>query len=336
MELDAVEKLGQQYYTLTGQYLEYEKYLYLIRHSGVAVDLMTLLSPEVLIEAERLRQSFHQEYYASGFLTGEKLMPEGMNVMAERLSRYVTIPEHRHDFIEIACVLSGECRHIVEGVEYIQKPGTLGYINPGARHQLIAMGDAVCVTLKVRQDWFVGLNLPFVLDFITPVMYACGDDPAFPNLVNGLLSQSADKAYRGEICGHLFTALMLYMGQNYRQSMTRMYHARTGDKRIIAILDYMVENYRTVTLRSTAAHFHYTEPYLSRLFREKTGETFTARLRDFKLEMAARLLRETNKKLDAICEEIGYADVTQFIHSFKQRFQTTPIQYRKKERLITG
>ena len=329
MEPDRIETLGKQYYTLTGQYLEYEKYLYLMKHQGSLPDLLRLLSPEVLIEAEHLRAEFREHYYATGLLMGEMIMPKDTNVMAEKLPRYIVIPEHSHDFIEFACVLSGSCRHIVEGQEYLQEAGSIVYIISKAKHQLIAVEDAFCITIKVKREFFMDLNLPFVLDFITPVLYRCGDDPAFSSLVIGLLNQSSDRLYRSQIRELLFEALMLYIGQNYRDTRQRLYHGPLLNQRIVPILDYMVANYRTVTLRSIAEHFHYSETYLSRLFHEQAGETFSARLRDFKLDQAAQLLRETTKKLDAVCEEVGYTDVTQFIHNFKKKYGVTPMQYRK-------
>ena len=63
----------------------------------------------------------------------------------------------------------------------------------------------------------------------------------------------------------------------------------------------------------------YNESYLSRMFQEHAGRSFSETVRDFKLRKAAELLKTTNWKLDHICEEIGYRDTRQFIRSLNQR-----------------
>ena len=49
----------------------------------------------------------------------------------------------------------------------------------------------------------------------------------------------------------------------------------------------------------------------------------------FKLKQADKLLQTTDKKLNEICDIIGYSDTTQFIRDFKQRYGNTPAKYRK-------
>ena len=259
-------------------------------------------------------------------------LPGDLQVYTQKLPRYTEIPEHEHDFVEIACVLHGECRHIVDGYEFRQEAGSVSYLTPFVRHQLIAVKDAECFTIGVRKEFFLEMNLPYMVSFITPIMFHCGSDPLIIQLVLALYSQQNGLPYQKEMSELLFHTLMLYIGQRYRVTMERIYFTPLLNQKIIPILDYIVENYQTATLRSTAEHFHYSEAHLSRMFREKTGGTFSEKLRDFKLEQAARLLRETDKKLNDICDAVGYADVTQFIHNFKRKYQTTPGQYRKTHR----
>ena len=71
--------------------------------------------------------------------------------------------------------------------------------------------------------------------------------------------------------------------------------------------------------------------YLSRMFQEQAGRSFSDTVKDFKLRKAAELLKTKNWKLDQICDEIGYSDTRQFIRSFKQMFGVTPDRFRKVE-----
>ena len=79
-----------------------------------------------------------------------------------------------------------------------------------------------------------------------------------------------------------------------------------------------------------AAEFHYNESYLSRMFQEQAGRSFSETVKDFKLRKAAELLKTRKWKLDHICEEIGYKDTRQFIRSFKKMYGITPDKFRKR------
>ena len=99
---------------------------------------------------------------------------------------------------------------------------------------------------------------------------------------------------------------------------------------MLEIVNYMFENFQTVTLKSLAQHFGYSESYLCRLLKSSAEKSFSAIMREFKLNRAQKLLQTTNLKLDDICESIGYSDTTQFIRDFKKQYGVTPAKYRRE------
>ena len=117
--------------------------------------------------------------------------------------------------------------------------------------------------------------------------------------------------------------------QNFRDTVKFLYAGTKLEGRMLEIMNYIFENYQNITLRGLAQHFGYSEPYLCKLFREKSGLTFTQILREFKLKQAKKLLQSTDQKLNEICDTIGYSDTTQFIRDFKQQYGNTPAKYRK-------
>ena len=64
---------------------------------------------------------------------------------------------HRHAFIEVAYVLSGEAIHTVGDREYKVKPGDVTLINGGTPHKFTPCGDG--------QERFVAYDLMFMPDF---------------------------------------------------------------------------------------------------------------------------------------------------------------------------
>ena len=82
------------------------------------------------------------------------------------------------------------------------------------------------------------------------------------------------------------------------------------------------------SLDSIAAKLYITPSYLSRLFKQETGQNFMEYLKKYRLEKACSLLKKTNKRISQICREIGYESSSYFCALFKSAYGITPKQYR--------
>ncbi|WP_158299223.1 response regulator transcription factor [Paenibacillus antri] len=85
-----------------------------------------------------------------------------------------------------------------------------------------------------------------------------------------------------------------------------------------------------LTLTSIAESLYVSPNYLSSLFKSQTGSTFTHHLTKARMTKAKQLLRETNLKIYAICEQVGYADQAHFSRMFKTLEGMSPYDYRTK------
>ncbi len=142
------------------------------------------------------------------------------------------------------------------------------------------------------------------------------------------MQQKEQKLYSDKIMLGLWNVLLAYMLQNYQDTASFLVSDAVVHEEMLRVLAYIYQNYQTITLEATAAHFHFSVPYLSSKIHKVTGRTFSEHVRGYKLQRAAKLLVTTNKKLDQICEQIGYMNTAQFIRSFKDVYGTTPMKYR--------
>ena len=69
--------------------------------------------------------------------------------------------------------------------------------------------------------------------------------------------------------------------------------------------------------------------YLSRIFKEESGESFSGFVQDKKLEYAQNLLITTKYSVSEISKLSGYSNEAYFSKLFKSKYSTTPGQYRK-------
>ena len=68
--------------------------------------------------------------------------------------------------------------------------------------------------------------------------------------------------------------------------------------------------------------------YLSRIFREETGNTIIHTIHEKKLRKAMEYLAHTDMKIYEIAELLGFENVTYFSHFFKKHTGLAPKDYK--------
>lgn len=84
-----------------------------------------------------------------------------------------------------------------------------------------------------------------------------------------------------------------------------------------------------ITLNMLAEQFYLHPNYLSRLFKEKTGDNFVDYLTQVRMNKVKELLRSTDHKIIEICYIVGYNNSRYFNKVFKQHTGMTPSEYRQ-------
>ena len=90
---------------------------------------------------------------------------------------------------------------------------------------------------------------------------------------------------------------------------------------------YMCDKCATVSLREVAKRFCYHPCTVETILRRETGESFTALLRDIRMEEAARILREEHTTVQEAANRSGYMHMSSFYKRFKARYGVTPGAY---------
>lgn len=100
------------------------------------------------------------------------------------------------------------------------------------------------------------------------------------------------------------------------------------DDRLLAMINFMQANYKTVTLEDLASEFHLSTPYVSKYIKDKSGKTFGEHVTQIRLKKAKTLLKNGNMTIENISYSVGYPNAEHFSRIFKKAFQMTPVQYR--------
>ncbi|OPH47929.1 hypothetical protein BC351_39245 [Paenibacillus ferrarius] len=83
-----------------------------------------------------------------------------------------------------------------------------------------------------------------------------------------------------------------------------------------------------LTLEACASRLHYNPNYLGQIFRKEMGSSFSDYLSHYRLNIARKLLAETEDQIQEIAEKLRFSNSQNFIRYFKKMEGITPKQYR--------
>ncbi|AJY73872.1 response regulator transcription factor [Paenibacillus beijingensis] len=110
-----------------------------------------------------------------------------------------------------------------------------------------------------------------------------------------------------------------------------------GQHMAAAVRKYVDDNYTyDLTLASLAEMFHINETYLSGLFKQNAGITFSEYVTKQRMHKARRLLEEYELKLTDIATLVGYSSSSYFSTSFKKYYGKSPKEYRDELMATSG
>ena len=104
---------------------------------------------------------------------------------------------------------------------------------------------------------------------------------------------------------------------------------KTGDV-IFEVENYIKENIESdLSLELLASVVHLNPSYLSRYFKESTGENLSNYVTRCKMEKAAWLLDNTEQKINEIMLQLGYQKSQHFAKIFREQYGVSPKDYKR-------
>ena len=96
---------------------------------------------------------------------------------------------------------------------------------------------------------------------------------------------------------------------------------------------YIQQSYdKEISNSDISAKFGYHSFYLNRIYKQSTGMTIHQAVIAKRMQMARHLLQETALSVNAIADEVGYADHSRFCTAFKKYVGMTPLSFRKNKK----
>ncbi len=277
-------------------------------------------------------------------------IPDGYRCYLFRHLSYLPEIWHQHEFFELCYVWKGSCTQYCENIRYQMSNGDFLIIPPGVKHKVCDDNDSILLNLVINRTAFrtVMFDVLMLNNVVAAFMRNCMFNE---RIANGLLIRNPkDNIAKGERrLIKIITFLCYQPHYNHRMMVTasmcelmgiimRSVDAKSefdefgGNNNIWTIIDYMQNNYRTVTLSALSQNIGYNEAYLSRLIKKTFGRNFSQLLRAIRIEYSVLMLKNTEESIRKIGEEIGYNDTSSFIRAFKIEKGMGPVEYRKQRK----
>lgn len=242
---------------------------------------------------------------------------------------------HAHEMCEVLCVISGNCRYLVEGSEYTIEPGSIMLMRPGETHKLQLTGNSPYERIAVHftadivrgvdpQDLLLEAfvnrplgqhNLYRRSAFKSSFAYDC---------LNAMKTDSKEKYFeRLAITSHLYP--LLYEIRSAFNAVSKETAFDTYQDISREIVEYVNCNLMSgdLSLDFISQRFLLSKNQLNRLFKQATGTTVWEYVL-IKRMMEARKMLRAGRPAFEVCHACGFKDYSAFYRLYKKRFNTTP------------
>lgn len=248
-----------------------------------------------------------------------------------------------HEFLEIAFVLSGRGRYLIEEKYYEVSEGDLLILNPGTKHQavLIEGNEAPSV------EFFIGASdfrLKGLKKNCLPlpesggcIMHTAGE--LRQKLMRICSSMEAENAvYRKGryymMKSYLMQVMLSIIREKYRPEEKQPgFSFESANKKYVVeqIISYFEDHYdEKISLDQIAENMYLSPFYISRIFKSETGETPIRHLIDIRLSRAKELLESGRAgSIQEVAASVGYDDAYHFSKLFKKRYGVSPSAVKK-------
>lgn len=100
------------------------------------------------------------------------------------------------------------------------------------------------------------------------------------------------------------------------------------------IADFHSEYQSEIHLSKMAKKYNYSYAYFSKFFKKYLGISPKKYLTLLRIQNAAELIEKTDDKLSKIAADTGFPDEKSFYAAFKEKYNLTPLEYRKQTQTI--
>ncbi len=273
------------------------------------------------------------------------------NIMVERIERdydFSMITKHFHKEYELYYLLEGERYYFIDRQTYHVKKGSIVFVDQNQIHKtvgasnffhdriLVQISDEVMKALfSVLGDMDMSAVLPGCFGVLE--LNETGQQYIEQVLFDIIEEMKKKRTGYEYIVKAKVTELLVFIMRCKKGEYTtfQVETVKTEKhKKVHEIAEYVNLNYKNkLSLDDISKHFYVSKSYLSRIYKEVTGFTVNEYINIVRIKKAKLLLETTEKPITEVAELVGYESITYFEKVFKVYMETSPLKYRKNNKI---
>lgn len=268
-------------------------------------------------------------------ITPESFNPRVLYVLKRRFSNQSVATYHCHDFASLIYVISGSCTYNIDNQLYPVKKGDIIICNPGVYHGRILEEEEEIHEFHVGFGNISIKNLPkdcLIQPDACPVVSMIKYEQEFSKCYNDLIAEQekGDPGCDLVVKTLVMRLIVIFLKETYyieKGANNGVYSFEYYEKNdlVTSIVSFMNENYmQNISLDKIAKNMYLSPVYISRIFKEETGESPINYLIKVRLSRAKELLEEGRLPIKSVAESVGYGDAYYFSKLYKKHFGCPP------------
>ncbi len=259
------------------------------------------------------------------------------------------VPLHWHEEMEVIYIKKGQGTVTVDFKSYNVKSPSVILILPGQLHSIeqhdsysmeyenIIFNPSMLIP-KQTDCCTTDFILPLLNRQITVPTVFTPIYPYYEDVVQSLdccdnISMTRPQGYQLYIKSQLFNLFFVLNNRCKILSNPRSNKTTLALDKMKIILKFIENNYMNrISIYDVASLLDYSESHFMRYFKNTMGTSFIDYLNEYRLTMASRLLVTSDSSILDIANEVGFDNLSYFNRSFKKKYNTTPLRYRKANR----
>ncbi|HEX2946836.1 MAG TPA: AraC family transcriptional regulator [Clostridia bacterium] len=249
---------------------------------------------------------------------------------------------HCHDFISMVYIVSGACSYWINDVQYRVNKGDMLVFNPGVNHgKTVKPGEEITeLHLGFDNIQVEGLTKNKLISTEScPVVNLQEYEQEFLKCCSDIYAEQENDSPGCELMlkiqvMRLIVLFLKSTRSNPVPSKNPLVSFDSNEKSVIVstLITFLNENYtKPVSLDTISKSIYLSPTYISKVFKEETGETPINYLIKLRLSKARELLLEGGHSIKSVARSVGYEDVYYFSKLFKKYNSVSPSSLRKPE-----
>lgn len=358
VRLQVVADAAKHYYFTHHRSLDFPSILKYLYKQGKLVSYPLRFHPvtQMLDSSDFLEHAYSQIIHADLVLSDvdpsiiqeENIIPVSKDVFTVVNLPFINPYIHFHNFFEIIYVYTGRGVLNFENETEDLIEGDLKIIAPHSLHSVWAGEDSLILSINIRTSTFNNVfsslfeTNTLLSSFFTNSLYGkysrnyisfkIENRLEWQEIIQEIFNETnREDSFANKIAVYqmhvFFCKLLRDFGNTIHLYDNRMSYSSFNSD-FPMMMRYVQENYSTVNLTVLSEIFHYSEIYISKMFKKNLNLPFSHALRDIRLRHAGMYLKNTDYKISEIAELVGYDSADYLSRAFKKKYGVSPCKYR--------